>query len=373
MKLSDLKNDKPIIFRYVVTGISGLALGFAIGILIVIFFFNSRQSLDYYFWRIVPSIFGFGAAFFGIASKDVKRTIHYGVVGAALGIIMAYYFDEFRFNYYQPLAILFVWGFAIGLPRLKSAMLSGISGMVGGSIISLLVFWITHRQMDPRVSFVSIPTYMFFFFLVVGSIIGLITYIAEKYKGMKPSFSDKFLFTGTILGVGVLAIVVLILTVIAAFMASSDREPRLGIEYQIDIQSKNQTQYSIYFPFLIQDLNHSEILKNASLTGDGTYSVANTERGEALLINGKGNITFKVDHKYNKLYEEEEDYQKFDKPVFSGTTELFFQGTNNSVSVSIDGQIGDFANNFMKFDMQSTILIEGWQEIIIKQGKVFQD
>lgn len=376
MKFSDLKKDKGIIFRYIITGIGGPSLGALIGILIGIIygiFFDYPRNYEPFYWMLIPSIFGFGGAFFGIASKDKKRIIHYGLVGIFLGAILTQYFVDFNFNYYQPFIILSLWGLAIGLPEIKSAIASALVGLAGGTIIVLLVIQIKNLSIDLNFIFTLIPTFTFFFFLIVGSIIGLITYTAEKCKKVKPSFNDKYILVGFLTGIIGLKSIVIILTVIAVFIVGfSSHDPVFGMEYQIDIVSTDQEKYSITLPFLIKRMNYTEVLKNASISGNAKYHIIDIVENKVLVIEGNGNSSFKVYHEYNEKYEDIQIYYH-DNTVFSGIKDIYFEGIKGSVNISMEGRIGDLEGSQLTFNIKETELKVGSQEIEVESGMLWAD
>ena len=373
MKLIDLKQDKGIIFKYVGAGTGGLTLGASIGIIVsIIYYVLIRDPTLYpFFWIIIPSIFGFGAAFFGIVMHDIRRIVHYGIVGLALGLVMAYYVVGVDVHYYQPILILAVLGCAVGLPDKKSAVASGIAGLIGGVIISAAVLMIDNLHLESDRLLPLIPMFLLIFFFVIGPIMGLIIYTAEKNKKMEAHFSNNYIFAGFVLGITGVLIVCTLLTVIAAFMAATSQTD-VRMQYNIIVNSSTIEPYEIHVPFLAKKFNRSEIFNGASLTGSGTYSIKETTRGEAVSLEGRGNIIFKVDHKFNELNEDRDGYGYF---IYDTPPEqyLYFNGVSGSVTVTMEGEIGDFAGPSRRFSVKETTLNEGWQEIIIGKGLIYRD
>lgn len=231
MNFSDLKNDRSVILKYVFTGMGGFSLGIIIGTLIslVVGFLNIVPMNS----EIIISItiicaFIFGASFFGIVSKDIKKTLYYGSAGAAMGILAIYCFMNFGLNYYISLLILPVWGFVIGLPRLKGAVISAFVGLAGGIFINLLVFLITSLPFQPKTFFVLSPSLIFIYLLVFSSIIALIVYVAEKIKNSRVYFNDVLLTTSLSISITILIIAVFALTVIIAFLSATSDAPNDG-------------------------------------------------------------------------------------------------------------------------------------------------
>ena len=373
MKLSELKQDKGIIFKYVGAGTGGLALGASIGIVVsIIYLIVFRDSTLYpFFWITIPSIFGLGGAFFGIVLRDLRRVVHYGIVGLVLGLLMAYYVVGSDFHYYQPILIMAVLGFAVGLPDIKSAGASGIVGLIGGLVISTAILMIDNLHLESDRLFTLFPMFFFIFFFLVGSIMGFIIYTAEKNKKMGASFSNDYIIAGFIFGVTGVFIVCTVLMVIAAFMVATSQTD-VRIQYNIVINSDNNEPYEIQVPFLTNKFNQNEIFNDASLTGNGVYSVKETTWGEAVSIKGSGDITFKVEHKFNELNENMDGYGDF---IYDTEPEqyIYFEGVNGSVTISMGGEIGNFAGESRRFSVRTTTLNEGWQEISIGNDLLYRD
>lgn len=363
MELLDLKNDKSIILKYVITGIVGISFGVLILILIYIlseFFFGSIRYFLFESYSIysITIMTALSAAFFGITSKDFKKTIHFGLAGAAVGILIGLLLQYGQFiyglNYFSlPLITMTFWGFAIGLPKIKNAIHSALAGMTGGVVLALIAYipFYMSLQLD-----LLIPSYVLFFFLSIGAMMGLITYAADRGKGIKPSFNTSVLAMGSIFVNGLLVLTV-ISTVILAFLIATSNPPEYNTNYDLNIRSSSQDQYSIYFPFLVKNNDYKELLKEATLNGNGSYSVVNSERGEALLIYGRGNIVFKVN-------------QKSGIPgTFSGSNEVYFQGINTSVNISMKGS-SRYDRENTDFELPETTLVEGWQKINVDSYSV---
>lgn len=223
MKLLNLENNGSIILRYVATGIVGISFGALILILIYIlsnlFFGFIRYLLfDAYSFFSFTIMTTFSAAFFGIVSKDFRKLLHYGLAGFAVGILIVKLFGTYGVSYFHPLIIMSFWGFAIGLPKIKSAIHSALAGMAGGAVIALIAYIAISQPFKGNVFL--LPAYVIFSFLVVGTIIGLIAYVAEKSKDIKPVFNDTLLITGFTFGIGGLIVVTVILTAILALVSA---------------------------------------------------------------------------------------------------------------------------------------------------------
>jgi uncharacterized Tic20 family protein len=142
-----------------------------------------------------------------------------------MGILIIYYFMTFGFNYYISLLILPVWGFVIGLPRLRSAVMPAFVGIVGSIFINLIIFLIDSLPFQPKTFFILMPSLTFFYLLMFSSIIGLIVYATEKIKESWVYFNDKLLSTSLSISMSVLIIAVFVLTIIIAFLSATSDAP----------------------------------------------------------------------------------------------------------------------------------------------------
>lgn len=358
----DSKTGRSVILRYILTGMGGFSLGAVIGILfLIVATFSSPVPInsETIILIIVIIISAIGTSSFGIVSKDIKKMLHYGAAGTALGILAYYCSMSLELNYYIPLLILPAWGFAIGLPRLRSAAISTVVGLVAGIFISLFFFLIINLPYQSPIFSVLIPFLTFFSLLMVGTVIGLTVYEAEKIKESRGYFNDIFLTAILIIGMGFLIIVVIILTAILAFIsATSEKPPEDLATYRIYISGNDQEQYSIYFPSLVQGINASEMLENATLSGNGTYYVTENitsrsgDKVRALAISGRGNITFTVS-------------RRSDIEIGNSTKEIdvYFQGKNESVVMRIEGHAVRYEQYTIYFNTADTRMIEGWQNV----------
>lgn len=357
----DSKTGRSVIFKYILTGMSGFSLGAIIGILISIVAsfispipINSETDI----LIIVISISGFGTAFFGIVSKDIKKTLHYGAMGSALGIFAFYSFMSSGINYYL-LLILPAWGFAIGLPRLKNAVISAGIGLAVGILVILFILLIMDLPIYPLILIVFMPFFVFFSLLIVGTATGLTVYGAEKIKGSRVYFNDTLLTAILAKGIGFLIIATIIFIAILTFMfLTYEKPPEDLATYRIYISGNDQEQYSIYFPSLVQGINASEMLENATLSGNGTYYVTENitsrsgDKVRALAISGSGNITFTVS-------------RRSDIEIGNSTKEIdvYFQGKNESVVMRIEGHAVRYEQYTIYFNTADTRMIEGWQNV----------
>lgn len=228
MNFSDLKTDRSIILKYVFTGMGGFSLGIIIGTLIslVAGFLNiAPMNSEIIISITIICAFIFGASFFGIVSKDFKKMRYYGAAGTAMGILTIYCFMTFGLNYYISLLILPVWGFVIGLPRLRSAVIPAFVGIAGGIFINLLIFLITSLPLQPKTFFVLMPSLAFLYILMFSSVIGLTVYAAEKIKGNRGYFNDALLTTSLSTSMSILIIAVFVFTIIIAFLSATSDTP----------------------------------------------------------------------------------------------------------------------------------------------------
>lgn len=356
------KTGRSVILKYVLTGMGGFSLGAVIGILISIVAsfispvpINSETDI----LIIVISISGFGTAFFGIVSKDRKKTLHYGATGTALGILAYYSFMSLELNYYIPLLILPAWGFAIGLPRFKNAVISAGVSLAVGILVGLFILLIMNLPIHPLILVVFMPFFVFFSLLIVGTATGLTVYGAEKIKGSRVYFNDTLLTAILAKGIGFVVIATIIFIAILTFIFMTyEKPPEELVTYQIYFSGNDQEQYRVYFPSLVQGINASEMLENATLSGNGTYYVAEnitSRRGEmvsALAISGRGNITFTVSRRND-----------IEPGISTKEIDVYFQGKNESVAMRMEGYTSRSEQYAISFHTANTRMIEGWQSV----------